>query len=132
MTLIDAWKKKVIIIMTIIIITIITIIIIIIIIIIIVSDVLPASKALMAQFRILRENFQVEPMICAGLPGFAQQAMYLAYEGPSAFSIPQRFEHIVRLFRENTLGGICNVYQRHATTRDEPNAAYAAKFNDKG
>ncbi len=98
------------------------------------SDVLPASKALIAQFKVFRQNFDVEPMVCSGLPGFAQEAMYKMYaaSSPSLFTFPDRFEHVTKLFRENTLGGICNVYQRHATTRDEPNAAHAAKYNTRG
>ena len=73
-------------------------------------------------------------MTCAGLPGFAQHAMYRMFDvnSPSVFSFSQEYEHIVRLFRKNTIGGICNVYQRHATTRDDPNAAHAAKYNAKG
>ena len=73
-------------------------------------------------------------MVCAGLPGFAQQAMYRMFDtkSPSIFTFSQEYEDLVRLFRKNTLGGICNVYHRHVTTRDEPDAAYAAKYNTKG
>ena len=51
---------------------------------------------------------------------------------PSVFTFHQRFEHLVKLFREQTIGGITNVYMRHATTVDEPDAAPAAKFNKSG
>ena len=94
----------------------------------------PASLALMSQFRVLRENFNVEPMVCSGLPGFSQYAMYQLYnkDAPSIFTFHDNFEHVVKLFRENTLGGICNVYHRHLTTLDDPQAAQAAKFNKNG
>ena len=98
------------------------------------SDVGPASIALLTQFKILRDNFGVEPMVCYGLPAFAQYAMFNLFDPSSAsmFTFPQAFVHLVQLFRRNTFGGICNVYMRHATTMDEPDAAYAAKFNKSG
>ena len=85
------------------------------------------------QFNILRENFSVEPMVCYGLPSFAQFAMFSLFNpaSPSIFTFPQEFVHLVKMFRKHTLGGICNVYMRHATTIDEP-AAYAAKYNSTG
>ena len=72
-------------------------------------------------------------MVCYGLPSFAQFAMFSLYDktAPSVFTFPQNFVHLVKMFREHTLGGICNVYMRHATTIDEE-AAYAAKFNNSG
>ena len=93
----------------------------------------PASVALLRQFEILRQNFNVEPMVCYGLPSFAQLAMFELYDktSPSIFTFPQNFEHLVKMFREHTIGGICNVYMRHATTADEE-AAYAAKYNNNG
>ena len=85
------------------------------------------------QFEILRENFNVEPMVCYGLPSFAQYAMFSLYnrKSPSIFTFPQDFVDTVKLFRKETLGGICNVYMRHATTMDEE-AAPAAKSNNSG
>ena len=98
------------------------------------SDVKPASLAMMEQFRILKENFHVTPMVCTSLPSFAQYAMFELYDrsSPSIFTFHQRFEHLVKLFREQTIGGITNVYMRHATTVDEQDAAPAAKFNKSG
>jgi len=85
------------------------------------------------QFQIFRDNFKVEPMVCYGLPSFAQYAMFSLYDrsSPSIFTFPQDFVEIVKLFRKETLGGICNVYMRHATTMDEE-AAPAAKYNNSG
>ena len=99
-----------------------------------VSDVKPASLAMMEQFRILKQNFNVTPMVCSGLPSFAQYAMIEMFDSssPSVFTFHQRFEHLVKLFREQTIGVITNVYMRHATTVDEPDAAPAAKQNKSG
>ena len=60
--------------------------------------------------------------------------MYQLYnkDSPSIFTFLQSFEHVVKMFRKNTLGGICNVYHRHLTTTDDERAAYAAKFNKNG
>ena len=93
----------------------------------------PAAKALINQFKILKQHFHVEPMVCFGLPSFAQFAMFRMYKytSPSIFTFPQPYAHLVKLFRNNTHGGLVNVYQRHVTTVDEE-AAYAAKYNKSG
>ena len=98
------------------------------------SDVRPASIAMMIQFKILRDNFGIEPMVLTGLPAFAQFAMFQMYDKgcSSVFTFPQNFQHLVKLFRQNTFGGICNVYMRHATTMNEPEAAYSARFSKSG
>ena len=89
---------------------------------------------MMAQFQILRDNFGFEPMVLSGLPAFAQYAMFNLYntDCASIFTFPQQFQHLVKEFRQNTFGGICNVYMRHATTMDEPQAAYSARYNTSG
>ena len=89
---------------------------------------------MMYQFRILKDVFGFEPMVMSGLPAFTQYAMFNLYDKScsSIFTFPQDFEHVVKLFRKNTFGGICNVYKRHATTRNEPDAAHAAKFSKTG
>ena len=98
------------------------------------SDVKPASIAMIAQFKILRDNFGIEPMVLSGLPAFAQHAMYNLYDTQCAsiFTFPQDFQHLVKEFRQNTFGGITNVYMRHATTMNEPDAAHSAKFSSLG
>ena len=72
-------------------------------------------------------------MVSFGLPSFAQYAMFKLYEkdSPSIFSFAPDFPHLVRLFRDQTFGGITNVYMRHATTCDD-DAAPAAKMNKSG
>lgn len=59
--------------------------------------------------------------------------MFSLYDesSPCIFTFPQQFVHLVKMFRQHTLGGICNVYMRHATTIDET-AASAAKYNSSG
>ena len=97
------------------------------------SDVLPASHAMISEFTILAEIFGIQPIVCYGLPSYSQRAMFkmLNPESPSCFSIAPQFEHLVKLFRDNTYGGIVNVYARHITTLDEE-ASTAAKENSYG
>ena len=97
------------------------------------SDVRPASIAMLNQFSILREKFGVEPMVTYGIPSFSQYAMYGMFKetSPSVFTFPPNFGHLVKLFRSQTYGGVCSVYQRHCTTMDE-DVAYAAKYNTSG
>ena len=73
-------------------------------------------------------------MVLSGLPAFAQYAMFNLYDKSCAsiFTFPPDFQDLAKLFRQNTLGGICNVYKRHATTHNEPDAAHAAKFSKTG
>jgi len=97
------------------------------------SDVKPASKALLNQFRVLRKNFGIDPMTMYGIPSYAQAVMYGMYkkDSPSVFTFPPDFAHLVKIFRKNTVGGITNTYHRHITTMDE-DAAYAAKYSKSG
>ena len=98
-----------------------------------ISDVKPASKALLNQFRVLRKNFGIDPMTLYGIPSYAQAVMYGMYkkDSPSVFTFPPDFAHLVKIFRKNTVGGITNTYHRHITTMDE-DAAYAAKYSKSG
>ena len=85
------------------------------------------------QFQILREKFGVEPMVTYGLPSFSQYAMYGMFKttSPSVLTFPPDLAHLVKLFRNQTYGGVCSVYQRHCTTMDE-DVAYAARYNKSG
>ena len=67
-----------------------------------------------------------------GLPSFAKKAMFKLYNTTCAniFSFPANSD-ATKVFREQIIGGLCNVYKRHVTLSDEP-AAYAAKYNKNG
>ena len=95
------------------------------------SDVKPSSFALNIQFGALRQHFGVEPMICYGIPSYAQYAAYALYDRSAASLFSLSDPELVKMFRSQIYGGICNVYQRHVTLLDEE-APYAAKYNKSG
>lgn len=96
------------------------------------SDVYPASCGLIRQFETYFDNFGISPMQFLGLPSFAKAAMFKLYDPscPNIFSFPSN-SAATQIFRDNVIGGLCNVYKRHVTLCDEE-AAYAAKFNRNG
>lgn len=97
------------------------------------SDVVPASKALIAQFSTYRKNFGLSPMQFLGLPGYAAAVMFKMYDNtcPSIFTFPDS-SSATGVFRKQIIGGLCNVLHRHLTTNDEPDAAYYAMHNMQG
>ena len=96
------------------------------------SDVYPASCALIKHFETFETNFGISPMQFLGLPSYAKEAMFKFYDEdcPSIFSFPKD-SSATQYFRQNIIGGLCNVYKRHVTLLDE-DASPAAKFNSKG
>ena len=96
------------------------------------SDVLPASRALIKQFEKYEENFGISPMQYLGLPSFARNAMLALYkkDSPSIFTFPDR--DTTNDFRTQIIGGLTNVYHRHVTTDVTENAAHSAKFSKNG
>ena len=97
------------------------------------SDVKPVSLALLTQFETYESNFGLSPMQFLGLPSFARAAMLKMYDpkSPSMFTFPSDSD-ATKIFRENTIGGLCNCYIRHITTDSLENASNSAKFNRKG
>ena len=97
------------------------------------SDVKPASLALLAQFQTYYENFGSYPNHFLGLPSFAKNAMFLLYnkESPSIFTFPPNSD-ATKVFREGMIGGLTNVYKRHVTLDENEDAAYAAKYSKRG
>ena len=96
------------------------------------SDVFPASLALINQFNAYQANFNVYPMQSFGLPSFAKKAMFKMYDKTcsNVFSFPSNSK-ATAIFRKQIIGGLCNVYKRHVTLTDE-SSAEAAKYNKKG
>ena len=96
------------------------------------SDVTPASLALIKQFQTYQENFGVCPMQFMGLPSFSRHAMLKLYDknAPSIFTFFDK--ETTYDFRSQIIGGLTNVYHRHVTTQEESNAAYHAIFNKNG
>ena len=80
----------------------------------------------------IETNFHVSPMQMFGLPSFAQEAMFKLYDRncPSIFTFPKNSD-ATKVFREQVIGGLCNVYKRHCTLLDEE-AAPKARYNVDG
>ena len=97
------------------------------------SDVLPVSLALIKHFSEFENNFNISPMQFLGLPSFAKAAMLKLYDSncPSMFTFPPSSD-ATKIFRDQTLGGLCNVYHRHITTINEKNTPFLARYNKEG
>ena len=97
------------------------------------SDVAPASLALIKQFETYLENFGCYPNHYLGLPSFAKAVMFSQYNesSPSIFTFPQNSD-ATTVFRSNMIGGLTNVYKRHVTLNQNEDAAHAAKYSKRG
>ena len=97
------------------------------------SDVKPASLALIKQFETYLDNFGTYPNHFLGLPSFAKYAMFSMYnkDSPSIFTFPENSD-ATRLFREGIIGGLTNVYKRHVTLDESEPAAIRAKYSQRG
>ena len=96
-----------------------------------VSDVYPASLALLKQFSTYLNNFGSYPMPCLGLPTYAKQCMFDLFnpDSSSIFTFPDKEN--TNLFRFGIIGGLTAVYKRHVTLCDE-NVPDPAKFSKSG
>ena len=96
------------------------------------SDVKPASLALIKQFDTYLDNFGVYPNQFLGLPSFAKHAMFKMYDEncASIFTFPPNSD-ATKVFREGIIGGLTNVYKRHVTLDQTEEAAHAAKFSKR-
>ena len=97
------------------------------------SDVLPTSMALINQFNTFNICFGLNPLQCMGLPQYSRKVMYKMYDpnAPSIFSFDAE-STATKIFRSQTLGGLCSVYKRHVTLDVEEDAPNAAKYNKNG
>ena len=97
------------------------------------SDVEPASVALLRQFETYESHFGLSPMQYLGLPSFSKAAMLKMYDKrcPSMFTFPPNSE-ATEIFRDQLIGGLCNCYIRHITTDPNEKCAEAAKYNKHG
>ena len=97
------------------------------------SDVKPASLALIKQFETYLDNFGTYPNHFLGLPSFAKYAMFSMYneDSPNIFTFPENSD-ATRLFREGIIGGLTNVYKRHVTLDESEPAAIRAKYSQRG
>jgi hypothetical protein len=97
-----------------------------------ISDVYPTSMAMITQFDVFNNSFQMYPLQSYGLPGYSRSIMYKNFNktSPNFFTFPDRSD-ATKIFRENIIGGWTAVLKRHVTLYDEP-AALAAKYNKQG
>lgn len=97
------------------------------------SDVKPASLALIKQFDTYLENFGSYPNHFLGLPSFAKYSMFKLYDEtcPNIFTFPQCSD-ATQVFREGIVGGLTNVYKRHVTLDEDEEATTAAKYSKRG
>ena len=88
---------------------------------------------MMNSFNMFQKTFGVNMFYANSLPDFAQKTLMKLYNGkvPNIFTFHQKFPEIMELFRNNTYGGIVNVFHRHITLMDEP-APNSAKYNEQG
>ena len=98
-----------------------------------ISDVKPASLAMITQFKTYRENFGVYPNHFLGLPSFAKYAMFMMFDSncPSIFTF-HKTSDATKVFREGIIGGLTNVYKRHVTLDENEPAAHRAKYSKRG
>ena len=96
-----------------------------------ISDVYPASLALLKQFSTYLNNFGSYPMPCLGLPSYAKKCMFDLYnpDSSSIFTFPDKEN--TNLFRFGIIGGLTAVYKRHVTLCDE-DVPDPAKFSKSG
>ena len=97
-------------------------------------DVQPLAFAIEKCFRTYSQNFNVNPMLSQSLPSLAQEAMFKNFdpESPLFFSFPDKFKDISKLFRENVIGGLVNVFLRHGTTISDPSVPHSATHTPNG
>ena len=97
------------------------------------SDVKPASLALITQFDTYLDNFGSYPNRYLGLPSFAKDAMFALYDEkcPNIFTFPRNSD-ATEIFRKEIVGGLTNVYKRHVTLDENEEAAPKAKFSARG
>ena len=95
------------------------------------SDVVPASIALLNQFKVYNENFGIYPNSYLGLPSFSKDAMFKLYneKSPKIFTFHQLETN--NLFRESIVGGLTACFKRHVTLDENEQGAYRAKYSKR-
>ena len=81
----------------------------------------PMIDAITNSFTAFHKFFDVDPVANLTLPSIAYKSMFNQFDQsvPLAFSFSNRFDHVRRLFRENQVGGLTNVYQRDLNLHDD-------------
>ena len=96
------------------------------------SDCEPLVQSIENSFEKFRQFFSVEPLYHLSLPSMAHRAMFDNFENCSlVFSFGKKANDIRELFRNNVLGGLCNIFHRHVSLTDS-NTPPAAQFAANG
>ena len=84
-------------------------------------DVKPLVVAIHNSFKAFYENFEINPMAKKSLPSIAFSAAFHLFDQrlPYLFSFCQSFDAVRKLFRDNQLGGLVNIYHRHVNIVDD-------------
>jgi len=99
-----------------------------------ITDVQPLSMAIQTCFQSYYENFSVNPMLFQSLPSLAQAAMFKNFdpESPLFYSFSEKYKRVCEIFRQSVIGGLVNVFLRHASTFDQPGLPRAARCTPNG
>jgi len=99
-------------------------------------DVAPLCQALDNSFRTFYHLFNIDPSHCFSLPKLAQECMFGLYstDAPLSYSFTPKMDHVRKIFRDNIIGGIVNVFSRFTDVRKEvsPRAPTNAIFAPDG
>ena len=97
------------------------------------SDVYPTSIAMMKQFELFENEFDLVSYQCIGLRQFGRKAMYKLYDqdAPAIFTFNEQSD-ATKIFRKGIVGGLVNVYKRHVTLDESEDVPVAAQFNKNG
>jgi len=97
------------------------------------SDVIPTAKALQNQFELFEDEFELCSYQCMGLPQFGRKAMYKMYDpkAPAIFTFNEG-STATKVFRNQIVGGLVNLYKRHVTLDESEDVPAAARYNKNG
>ena len=99
-------------------------------------DCQPLCKAIENSFSTFHQIFEIDPASCLSLPSLAQSCMFQTYAShtPYTYSFSQKMDHVRKIFRQNIVGGIVNVFSRYTDVRTNPptDAPYNALYAPDG
>ena len=84
-------------------------------------DVVPLVLAIEKCFQTFYLHFRVNPMEKKSLPSIAFTAAFNLFDQsmPHVYSFQENFDDVRQLFRDNQVGGLCNLFHRHINLEDQ-------------
>ena len=97
-------------------------------------DTYPLAKAINNSFKQFFNCFKMDPSWVVSLPKYAQNCMFQDYDKnePFCYSFSSTNTEIRKLFRENLLGGLVNVYHRMTDLSGQQDLPKSAQFSENG